>query len=47
MTLKKKPEDAAERLAEETDRPREEFEPDFNAYPMPELDDLEWESIDE
>ncbi|SIS05252.1 hypothetical protein [Natronorubrum daqingense] len=47
MTLKKKPENAAERLAEETDRPKEEFEPDFEEYPKPELEDLEWETIDE
>lgn len=47
MTLKKKPDGLAERLADETGRSPEEFEPDFDEYPMPDLDDLEWEVIDE
>lgn len=31
----------SEHLAEMTDRPAEEFEPDFEEYPIPDLDDLE------
>lgn len=36
----------SEHLAEETGRPAEEFEPDYDEYPLPELDDLEWEDVD-
>ncbi len=46
MPLKEKPKDAAEHLAEMTGRPKSEFEPDDD-IPMPELDDLEWETLDD
>lgn len=47
MTLKKKPNGLADRLADETARSPEEFEPDLEEYPMPELEELEWDVIDE
>lgn len=37
------PETAAEALAEATGRPVEEFQVPEEAYPSPELDELEWE----
>jgi len=47
MELKKIPETAAEHLAEETGRPKEQFEPDLTEYPLPSPDELTWETTDE
>lgn len=38
---------ASEVLAEATGRPVEAFEPDFDEYPIPELDDLSSEPVDD
>ena len=32
-------------LADATGRPTEDFEPDFEEYPMPAFDDLEFEEL--
>lgn len=47
MTMKKNSENATEQLAEETAQSEEKFEPDFEKHPMPELDDLSWDGIDD
>ncbi|MDX1746651.1 MAG: HTH domain-containing protein [Halobacteriales archaeon] len=41
------PPTAAEVLAEMTGRPVEDFESPDDAYPMPALEDLEWERVEE
>ena len=38
---------AAEKLSEETGRPVEEFEPDFEKTPIPDASEQDWESTDE
>jgi|AntDeeMinimDraft_6_1070357.scaffolds.fasta_scaffold39379_1 hypothetical protein len=47
MTLEEKPKNAAEHLAEMTDRPESEFTADLDEYPIPDLEDLEWERLDD
>lgn len=38
---------AAEELSEDTGRPVEDFEPDFDEAPIPDASEQEWEVIDE
>lgn len=45
MTLEEQQKGAAEHLAETTDKPKSEFEPDSDD-PMPDLDELEWRTLD-
>lgn len=47
MSLEEQPKDAAEHLAEMTGRPASDFEPDLEEYPYPDLEDLEWRSLDD
>jgi len=39
--------DVAEALADMTGRPKEDFEPDYDEYPMPDPEDLERVPIDD
>lgn len=45
MSLKERPCDAAERLAEQTGKPIEEFEPDFDTNQLPDYSEQEYEEL--
>lgn len=48
MALKRRDENtAAEELSEQTERPVEEFEPDFEEFPIPAASEQDWDVIEE
>ncbi|WP_157971766.1 hypothetical protein [Halorussus litoreus] len=48
MALKRRDDNtAAEELSERTGRPVDEFEPDFEEFPIPDASEQDWDVIDD